>query len=95
MRRRGFLLGLLATPLIVRAASLDYVPRGELLLPEPPTVVSNGIWTPAVGQTFTRNWQRDGIDIPGEIGDTYTLTPADRWSTIRLRITANNTTIAR
>lgn len=31
MNRRGFLLGILAAPVLVRASSLDYVPRGVVL----------------------------------------------------------------
>lgn len=33
MNRRSFLLGLLATPAVVRAGSLEYVPRGRVLVP--------------------------------------------------------------
>ena len=39
MKRRQFLTGLLATPMVVRAGSLDYVPRGRLLVPMRPSGV--------------------------------------------------------
>lgn len=36
--RRTFLTGLLAAPAIVRAGSLDFVPRGSVLMPAQPGI---------------------------------------------------------
>lgn len=51
MKRRGFLLGLLAMPLIVRASSLDYVPRGLVLR------------LPSLSDDRIRNAWLDAMDI--------------------------------
>lgn len=61
MKRREFLTGLLATPLIVNAGVLDYVPRGRLLVPLKPSVLTRAeireaLW-PGVVQFFGTEYQ--------------------------------------
>lgn len=56
------------------------------------TVISctTGTWlnTP---MTYTYQWQRDAVDIPGQTGSTYTLTTSDTSSNlIRCIVTASN-----
>jgi hypothetical protein len=48
-----------------------------------------GAWS-GNGNAYTYQWQRDGVDIPGATETTYTLTPADVGSAIRMLVTAVN-----
>jgi subtilisin family serine protease len=48
-----------------------------------------GDWSPA-GADFAYAWQRDGVDIAGATGSTYTLGAADVGRTVRVRVTASN-----
>ena len=48
-----------------------------------------GDWTPA-GADYAYAWQRDGVDIPGATGSTYTLGPADLGKSVRVKVTATN-----
>jgi hypothetical protein len=52
------------------------------------TAASDGTWAGTPAPALVRNWQRDGVDIPGEAGATYTLTEADEDASVRLRVTA-------
>jgi hypothetical protein len=47
-----------------------------------------GTWTG--GPTLAFAWLRDGSPIPGAVGQTYTLTPADDGHAIVCRVTATN-----
>jgi hypothetical protein len=67
-----------ALPGITGAARLD-----ETLTATP------GDWTPA-GAVYAYAWQRDGVDIPGATGSSYTLRTADLGKSIRVRVTAAN-----
>ena len=57
---------------------------------------ANGTWTGTPTITFTRQWRRCDAsgagcaDIAGATGTTYTLTPADVGSTMRVVVTATN-----
>lgn len=42
------------------------------------------------GGSETRQWLRAGVDIPGAIGATYTLTPADKGKAISVRVRAGS-----
>ena len=50
---------------------------------------TTGDWTPA-DLAFTYTWQRDGVDIAGATGATYTLRAADVGSSVRVKVTATN-----
>ena len=61
------------------------------------TLTANpGTWDGTPTITYEYQWQRcdaagaNCVDIPGETGSTYTLTPADVGSTIRVLVTAVN-----
>ena len=61
------------------------------------TLTANpGTWNGTPTITYTYQWQRcdtagaNCVNIPGETGSTYTLTPADVGSTIRVLVTAVN-----
>ena len=61
------------------------------------TLTANpGTWNGTPTITYAYQWQRcdtagaNCVDIPGETGSTYTLTPADVGSTIRVLVTAVN-----
>ena len=47
-----------------------------------------GTWTGS--PTFTFEWLRDGVPIPGAMGSTYTLTPDDVGKQITCRVTGTN-----
>jgi hypothetical protein len=47
-----------------------------------------GTWTGA--PSFTHEWLRDGVQIPGATGSTYTLTPDDVGKRITCRVTGTN-----
>ena len=49
---------------------------------------TNGTWTGA--DSFTRQWQRDGVAISGATSATYVLVEADEGHAIRCRVTAHN-----
>ena len=50
---------------------------------------SPGTWT-GPGISYAYQWQRDGVDIAGATGTTYTLRVADVGARIRVRVTATN-----
>lgn len=53
--------------------------------------LSNGLWLydAVLGlPTLTRNWQRGGVDIPGQTGMSYTLMPEDEGQAISARETS-------
>jgi hypothetical protein len=58
---------------------------------------SNGTWTGVPTPTFTRQWQRCNsggtacLDVLGSTGTSYPVTSADLGSTIRVVVTASNT----
>jgi hypothetical protein len=41
--------------------------------------------------TFTYQWQRDGVDIPGATSQTYALAAADKGKDLTVDVTATNT----
>ncbi len=45
---------------------------------------------PADGVTYTYQWMRNGVDIVGAAGNTYTVTAADINKTIAVRVTASS-----
>ena len=49
-----------------------------------------GTWTGAPAPTFTFEWLRTDVVIPGATGSTYTLTDADAGHMIRCRVTGTN-----
>ena len=51
---------------------------------------TNGTWSPAA-TSYTRQWQRNGSDIPGATGSSYTETAADFGYTLRIGVVATNT----
>ena len=57
--------------------------RGNTLTAAP------GTWT-GPGISYAYQWQRDGVDIAGATGTTYTLTVADTGARVRVRVTATN-----
>jgi hypothetical protein len=48
-----------------------------------------GDWTPT-GADYAYAWQRDGANIAGATGSTYTLQAADVGRTVRVKVTATN-----
>jgi hypothetical protein len=54
------------------------------------TAASDGTWTGNPAPTLARNWQRNGVDIPGATASSYRLVDADNGASIRLRVTATN-----
>ena len=53
--------------------------------------VTAGTWHAIPAATLSYQWQRDGVDISGETGTTYTLVGADEGTTITVVETATNT----
>jgi len=51
--------------------------------------VANGTWT-AAGGTYSRQWQRDGVNIAGQTGTTYDIVQADSGADIRCIVTYTN-----
>lgn len=56
--------------------------------------VTNGTWTGTPTPTYTREWLRDGVPIPGAAGLTYVLVAADEGAVIRVRVTGTNAVTA-
>lgn len=52
--------------------------------------VTNGTWTGIPTPVFTRQWQRNGVNIAGATAATYTLVSGDLGVTIRAVVTATN-----
>jgi subtilisin family serine protease len=50
---------------------------------------SLGSWD-GIGNAYAYQWQRDGTDVPGATGSTYTLTTDDIGAQLRLRVTVTN-----
>lgn len=50
--------------------------------------VNEGNWGPAP-VSFSYQWQRNGVAIPGAINATFRLTPADAGSYISVRVTGS------
>ncbi|KKB12444.1 hypothetical protein VE25_07375 [Devosia geojensis] len=48
-----------------------------------------GVWAPFADFTF--QWKKDGVDIPGATGSTYTVVVGDVGSAISVAVTATNT----
>lgn len=72
----------IAMPLITGAAVV-----GQLL-----SVVSAGTWKGTAPIVFTYQWRRNGVDIVGATGSSYTLQPADSGTSITCRVTGTNST---
>lgn len=54
------------------------------------STTSNGVWTGNPAPTFAHQWRRDGVDISGATGTTYTLVLADLAASIDVEVTATN-----
>ena len=54
------------------------------------TLSSTGTWTGTAPIEYTKQWKRDGVDIPGATGNTYVLTMDDYNRTISCAVTADN-----
>jgi hypothetical protein len=52
---------------------------------------NNGSWSGSPSPTFTKQWKRDGANISGETGNTYTLVGGDEGHSIKCTVTATNT----
>lgn len=52
---------------------------------------TNGTWA-GNAATYTRQWQRDGVNISGATATTYVPVEADIGSAIRAVVTATNST---
>ncbi len=50
---------------------------------------SNGTWTGSP-TSYTRQWRRDGADVPGQSGSSYAVQVADVGATLVCRVTAIN-----
>lgn len=50
-----------------------------------------GTWNGKPDPTFTYQWKRNGIDLPGETNSTYTSVDADLGQEISCTVTATNT----
>jgi hypothetical protein len=55
---------------------------------------ADGAWNGFPALTFTRQWRRDGVDIPAAVGSTYTSVAADVGHQISCAVTATNTASA-
>lgn len=53
------------------------------------TIVNPGTWS-GLPTGYAYQWQRDGVNIAGQTGGSYTLQAADVGTSIRLRVTASN-----
>lgn len=50
-------------------------------------VITPGTWIDAA--TFTYQWRRNGVDIPGATSKTYLITPEDAGATVDCAVTGN------
>lgn len=53
-------------------------------------VATRGVWESELPIFYTLEWLRNGVVVPGVIGLTYDITPADIGADIQLRVTAEN-----
>ena len=51
----------------------------------------DGTWTGEPAPVITRQWQKDGVNISGATGTTYTILVGDVGSDIRVVVTGTNT----
>lgn len=51
---------------------------------------ADGTWTGREPPVLTRQWRRNGADIPGATGTTYVLVAADQTTIITLAVTGRN-----
>ena len=77
--------GLPAAPVNTVAPSIT----GTMTVGETVTAAS-GTWTGRAAPTFTRQWRRDGVAIPGATGATYVLAAPDSGTTITVAVTGTN-----
>lgn len=54
------------------------------------SVIDDGTWSGALPLTFTYQWKRNGVDIPGETNSQYLTVLADLGTTITCLVTATN-----
>ena len=52
-------------------------------------IAGQGTWS-GNGNAYTYQWQRDGVDIAGATGGTYTLAAADVGAAVRVLVTGTN-----
>jgi hypothetical protein len=51
---------------------------------------SDGTWSGTAPITYSYQWKNNGIDISGEVSNTYTVKPADYGDTLTCEVTATN-----
>ena len=52
---------------------------------------TQGTWTGSPTPTYTYQWQRNGVNIPGATSSTYVTVAADGGTSVSCRVTASNT----
>ena len=56
-----------------------------------PVNVVEGVWSGVPAPSLALQWQRDGVDISGATGASYTTVPSDDMTDLRCVVTASNT----
>ena len=79
------------TATVPSAAPLNTVPPAITGNPQRGSTLSGtaGTWA-GIGNTFTYQWERGGVSIPGATGLSYALTTDDIGAQLRLRVTVTN-----
>jgi PASTA domain len=80
---------------IVGAPAASPVNNGQPVASGTPDVgqvltCGRGAWSGHPFPTFTYRWQRDGVDIGGAVGATYTVQSSDQGHTLTCVVTATN-----
>lgn len=68
---------------------LPLIPRPTYTVGQMPNV-NDGTWTGTLPITFSYQWQRNGVDLTGEINNEYTTVLDDLGQTITCIVTATN-----
>lgn len=64
--------------------------QGAAIVNSKTDVIDNGTWTGDLPITFTYQWQRNGVDIPGETNNQYLTVLADLGQIITCLVIATN-----